>query len=55
MKDRNACVHVKTTIFPNAIINVHFPDLTEEKRNQRKKAMQKAAEKLLKSRRREGA
>lgn len=35
--------------FPNAVVNVHFPDLTEGTRKQRMKAVHKTAEELLKS------
>ena len=47
--ERIECLQVQKFTFPNAIINVHFPDLTNEKRKQRTKTMQKASEALLKS------
>ena len=40
----------QTFIFPNAIVNVHFSELTEEKRKLRMKVVKKAAEELLKAR-----
>ena len=40
----------QTFIFPNAIVNVHFSELTEEKRKSRMKAIEKATEELLKVR-----
>lgn len=36
-------------IFENAIVNVHFADLTEDKSRRRTKAIHKAAENLMKS------
>lgn len=36
-------------VFENAIVNVHFADLTKDKSMQRTKAIHKAAENLLKS------
>lgn len=48
-------LQINKITFSNAIVNVHFPDLTEEKRRQRTKAVYKAAEALLKTRRKEGA
>lgn len=42
--------HTETQfIFENAIVNVHFADLTEDKSRRRIKAIHKAAENLLKS------
>ncbi len=38
----------KTFIYPNAIVRVHFPDLTDRENNRRVKNIQKAAEELLK-------
>lgn len=40
----------QTYIFPNAIVNVHFSELTEEKRKLRMNVVKKAAEDLLKAR-----
>lgn len=39
---------VETFIYPNAIVRVHFPDLSEEENNRRMKKIQKAAAELLK-------
>ncbi len=40
----------QTFIFPNAIVNVHFSELTEEQRKLRMKVVKKATEDLLKVR-----
>lgn len=37
-----------TFTYPNAIVRVHFPDLSEEENNKRMKKIQKAASELLK-------
>lgn len=37
-----------TFTYPNAIVRVHFPDLTEEEHKKRTKQIYKAAEALLK-------
>ena len=34
--------------YPNAIVRVHFPDLTEEENKKRMKQLHKAAEEILK-------
>ena len=34
--------------YPNAVVRVHIPDLTEEERERRMKAVKIAAEKLMK-------
>ena len=39
---------VITFTYPNAIVRVHFPDLSEEENNKRMKKIQKAAAELLK-------
>lgn len=39
---------IKTFEYPNCIVRVHIPDLTEEERARRMKRIQKAAEALLK-------
>lgn len=39
---------IKTFTYPNAIVRVHFPDLTDEENKRRMKKIQKAAEELLK-------
>ena len=41
---------VKTFEYPNMVVRVHIPDLSEEERQQRLKAIQKAAVELLKER-----
>lgn len=38
----------RTFTYPNAIVRVHFPDLSEEDRKKRMKLIYKAAEELLK-------
>ena len=37
-----------TFTYPNAIVRVHFPDLTEEEHKKRTKQIRKAAEELIK-------
>ena len=39
---------IKTFTYPNAIVRVHFPDLTDEEQKKRMKHIYKAAEALLK-------
>ena len=39
---------MKTFTHPNAIVRVHFPDLTDEEQKRRMKRIYKAAEELLK-------
>lgn len=39
---------IKTFTYPNAIVRVHFPDLSDEENNKRMKKIQKAAAELLK-------
>lgn len=38
----------RTFTYPNAIVRVHFPDLTDEEQKKRMKKINKAAEELLK-------
>lgn len=38
----------KTFTYPNAIVRVHFPDLSDEEQKKRMKKIHKAAEELLK-------
>ena len=52
MSEQNEHMQTRTFQFSNAIVNVYFSQLTEEKRIQRTKAMYKSAEDLLKSRER---
>lgn len=40
---------VQTFTYPNMVIRVHFPDLTEEEKKKRTKELHKAAEEILKS------
>ena len=39
---------VRTFTYPNAIVRVHFPDLTAEENNKRMKRLYKAAVEVLK-------
>ena len=39
---------IKTFTYPNAIVRVHFPDLSDEENNKRMKKIHKAAAELLK-------
>ena len=39
---------IETFTYPNAIVRVHFPDLSDEEQNRRMKKIHKAAEELLK-------
>ena len=38
----------KVFTYPNMVVRVHIPDLTDEERNRRMKAISKAAEAVLK-------
>lgn len=38
----------KTFQFPDAVVRVHFPDLTDEEREKRMRSVRKAAEDILK-------
>lgn len=42
---------IKTFTYPNAIVRVHFPDLSEEENKRRIQKIQKAAAELLKEKR----
>lgn len=44
---------VKTFTYPNMTVRVHIPDLTEEERKRRMKAVYNAAAELLKSKTKE--
>lgn len=44
---------IKVFTYPNAIVRVYFPDLSEEERNRRMKRIQQAATALLKETRKE--
>ena len=50
MRERVECLHTTQLASSNAIVNIHIPYLTEDKRSRRTRAIQKAAEDLLKSR-----
>lgn len=39
---------IKTFTYPNMIVRVHLPDLTDEEQKRRMKQIHKAAEELLK-------
>ena len=41
---------MKEFVYPNAIVRVHFPDITEEEHERRMRQVHKAAEGVLKSR-----
>jgi len=40
---------VRTYVYPNAIVHIHIPDLTEEERARRMKQIHDAAAELIKS------
>ncbi len=40
---------MRTFQYPNMIVRVHFPDLTEDEKKRRTKELHKAAETILKS------
>ena len=40
---------MRTFQYPNMIVRVHFPDLTDDERKRRNKELYKAAEDILKS------
>lgn len=44
---------IKTFTYPNMTVRVHIPDLTEEERKRRMKAVYNAAAELLKSKTKE--
>lgn len=48
MKGQDTYKEVRTFNFPNCIVRVHIPDLTEEERERRMKAIHNAAADLLK-------
>lgn len=43
MKNQDTYKAVKTFIYPNAIVRVHIPDLTEEEQRRRMKRIHAAA------------
>lgn len=44
----NGQSETKVFTYPNAVVRVHFPDLTEEEQKRRMKQIHKAAAELLK-------
>lgn len=48
MKGQTEYKHVRTIEFPNMVVRVFSPVLTEEEQNRRMKAIQKASAELLK-------
>lgn len=50
MKGQDTYKEVRTFTYPNCIVRVHIPDLTEEERARRMQEIHNAAAKLLKSR-----
>ena len=52
MNELNESMQTRTFLFQNAIVNVQFAELTNEKRRLQMKRIQREAEKLLKSRER---
>lgn len=48
MKTEDTYSTTKVYTYPNAIVRVHIPDLTDEERARRHKTLYKAAEALLK-------
>lgn len=44
----NGQSEIRTFTYPNAIVRVHFPDLSDEEQNRRMKKIRKAAMELLK-------
>jgi ribosome recycling factor len=47
----NGQSEIKVFTYPNAIVRVHFPDLTDEEQKKRMKRIHKAASELLKEKR----
>ena len=47
MRSKDTYSRVETYTFPNAIVRVHFPDLTEEERARRQKILHDAAASIL--------
>lgn len=48
MEGQDTYKEVKTFTYQNAIVRVHIPDLTDEERKRRLKAVHSAAENLMK-------
>lgn len=49
MKNQDTYKAVKTFVYPNAIVRVHIPDLTEEEQRRRMKRIHAAAADLLRA------
>lgn len=47
MKNQDTYKEVKTFIYPNAIVRVHRPDLTDEERERRMNNIKKATENFM--------
>lgn len=45
-------MEIETFTYRNAVVRVHFPDITDEENRKRMKKIQKAAEELLKAQKR---
>jgi ribosome recycling factor len=50
MKQKDTYKEVRTFQYDNAIVRVHIPDLTEEERSRRMREIERAAARLLASR-----
>ena len=48
-KKEDTYSEVKTFTYPNMIVRVHLPDLTEDERNKRMRTIQKATERFMKA------
>lgn len=46
----NGQCEIQTFIYPNAVVRVHFPDLSDEENQRRMRKIEKAAIELLKER-----
>lgn len=49
MKNKDIYKEIKRMQSGNTVVNIHIPDLTEEERTRRMKAIHKAAENLMKA------
>lgn len=47
MKGQDTYKEVRETVYPNAIVRVHIPDLTEEERARRMQIIKRAAEDFM--------
>ena len=48
MKEKDTYKEIRTFRYPNAIVRVHLPDITEQERARRMKELERAATELLK-------